>query len=271
MAADSLAKVMQSLAQVMRSEFSATENAVHRGGKGHAREEIVQSFLTKYLPRHVEATARGEIITSTGEVSSESDILIIDRNTPPFLSMRDFRIVPSECVYGVLEVKSRLSGPELVKDCEKIKKAKSLPKTAFLPLRGVQVLSARVPEYLLMAGLIFAFGSIDLSRLGVQFKNWCDGQDAALVPDGIWVLGKGGLVWSTPGSEGFHPRASLGCELRVVHADPAQDVLLLFATHLSALFAYARMPPLNLDEYSVAAFEKLEVESLPVDLNEGNS
>jgi hypothetical protein len=171
MAADSLAKVMQSLAQVMRSEFSATENAVHRGGKGHAREEIVQSFLTKYLPGHVEATARGEIITSTGEVSSESDILIIDRNTPPFLAMRDFRIVPSECVYGVLEVKSHLNGPKLIKDCEKIKKAKSLPKTAFLPPRGVQVLSARALEYRLMAGLIFAFGSINLSSLGGLCKT----------------------------------------------------------------------------------------------------
>lgn len=266
MVADSLARVMQSLAHLMRAEFSATETVVHRGGKGHAREEIVQSFLTKYLPGHVEATARGQIITSTGEVSSESDILIIDRSTPPFLRMRDFRIVPSECAYGVLEVKSRLTGPELVKDCEKIRKVKSLPKTAYRPERGIRVLSAQVPEYMRMAGLIFAFNSIDLASLGVQFRDWCAGQDAALVPDGVWILGKGGLVWSTPGSEGFHPRPSPGCELRVVRADPVQDVLLLFATHLSALFAYARMPPLNLDEYSDSAFQNLSVDSLPVDL-----
>ena len=154
MTADSLARVMQSLAQLMRAEFSATEIIVHRGGKGHAREEIVQSFITKYLPGHVEATSRGQIITSTGEVSSESDILIIDRSAHPFLRMRDFRIVPSGCVYGVLEVKSRLTGSELVKDREKIKKAKSLPKTAYLPRRGIHVVSAQMPEY-------FAHGRFD--------------------------------------------------------------------------------------------------------------
>ena len=266
MVADSLARVMQSLAQLMRAEFSATETVVHRGGKGHAREEIVQSFLTKYLPSHVEATARGQIITSTGEVSSESDILIIDRSTPPFLRMRDFRIVPSECTYGVLEVKSHLTGSELIKDCEKIKRVKSLPKTAYRPQRGVRVLRAEVPEYLRTAGLIFAFNSINLTSLGAQFRNWCAGQDATLVPDGVWILGKGGLVWSTPGTEGLHPRPVAGCELRVVRADPVQDILLLFATHLSALFAYAEMPPLNLDKYSDTEFENLNIDCLSVDL-----
>jgi hypothetical protein len=81
------------------------------------------------------------------------------------------------------------------------------------------------------------------------------------------------VVWfgPRPGNEGFQYQPSRGCELRVVHADPVQDVLLLFATHLSALFAYAQMPPLNLDEYSAAALEKLTIDRLSVDLNEGSS
>jgi hypothetical protein len=130
----------------------------------------------------------------------------------------------------------------------------------------VRVLRAEAPEYLRTAGLIFAFNSINLASLGAQFRNWCAGQDAALVPDGVWILGKGGLVWSTPGIEGLHPRPVPGCELRVVSADPVQDILLLFATHLSALFAYAEMPPLNLDKYSDTEFEDLNIDCLPVDL-----
>lgn len=124
---------MASVAKRMREEFEETAVVNHRGGKGASREDIVRDFVARYLPRSAEATGRGEIITADGQVSPECDIMIVDRSTPPLMDSRDFRIVPAECVHGVIEVKSRLDGRELLDACEKIQAVKSLPKTAYGP------------------------------------------------------------------------------------------------------------------------------------------
>jgi len=264
---NAFAEIMRSVAQRMRAEFAETAAASHRGGKGATREEIVQSFLARYLPGHVEATARGEIITASGEVSAECDILIADRSTPPLLDKRDFRIVPSECVHGVVEVKSRLDGRELRDACEKIKRAKSLPKTAYSPSLGFEheiIFYGRPYRYTPTAGLIFAFDSMGLEEVASQFARWCAGQDAALVPDGIWILGKGYLLWAPPRGENFEPRPAPGYEIAVVRAHPSDDIMLQLAIHLSLLFAYAWMPPLKLQDYGGGASEGEIISRLPV-------
>lgn len=250
------AEIMRSVAQRMRGEFAETDAATHRGGKGATREEIIQSFVARYLPGHVEATSRGEIVTASGGVSAECDILIVDSSTLPLLDKRDFRIVPSECVHGVVEVKSHLDGRELRDACEKIKRAKSLPKTAYGPSLGFEheiIFYGRPYRYTPTAGLIFAFGSMRLEEVASQFSSWCAGQDLALVPDGIWIFGQGYLVWSRPRNAGFEPRPEPGCEIAVVRADPDNDILLQLAIHLNVLFTNAWMPPLNLGDYGRGA------------------
>jgi hypothetical protein len=60
-------------------------------------------------------------------------IVIMDPSTPPFWSEQDYRIVPAECVYGVIEVKSSLDTKELCSAWEQIAQVKALPKTAYHP------------------------------------------------------------------------------------------------------------------------------------------
>jgi hypothetical protein len=124
---------MASVAKRMRAEFEETSTVNHHGGKGATREDMIRGFLARYLPRSAEATGPGEIITADGHVSPECDIMIIDRSTPPLMDTREFRIVPAECVHGVVEVKSRLDGRELLDGCKKIQAVKSLPKTVYGP------------------------------------------------------------------------------------------------------------------------------------------
>ena len=62
----------------------------------------------------------------SGEVSNECDVLLFDRSTPPFLGDEDGILVPAECVYGVVEVKSYLSRRQLIDGCEKIRRAKTV-------------------------------------------------------------------------------------------------------------------------------------------------
>ena len=87
------------------------------------------------MPGTVEVVHNAEIITATGESSRQCDIVIVDKNTPKLRDIKSHRIIPVECVYGVIEVKSRLTSPELIKACENIATVKRLPRNAYVKLR----------------------------------------------------------------------------------------------------------------------------------------
>jgi hypothetical protein len=254
---------MVSVAQRMRAEFNETASMKHRGGKGAAREDIVRDFMTRYLPGQVEVTGRGEIITTDEQVSPECDIMVVDRNAPPFTDRRSFRIVPAECVHGIVEVKSRLDGRELRDACEKIKAVKSLPKTAYAPpppgSEPLRALFYGLPyNYTPTAGLIFAFDSISLEELAEQFADWSSRKDIALIPDGVWVLDKGHLLWSAANGN-LLPRPDPQSDIAVVQADADRSNLLYLAIQLGILFSYAWMPPLSLQQYAGIASGGTEI------------
>jgi hypothetical protein len=256
-------KIMASVAQRMRAEFDQTAAMRHRPGKGATREEIVREFIAKYLPGQADVTGRGEIITADEQVSGECDIMIVDRSTPPFTDYRDFRVVPAECVHGVVEVKSFLDGRELLGACEKIEAVKSLPKTAYGPPPDGNLRRApfygQVYDYTPTAGLIFAFDSISLEELGRQFADWCNGKHPSLVPDSVWVLGKGQLLWAARENRDLKARADPDADLVVIRADPDQGNLLPLAIQLSILISYAWMPPLALQDYASHGSDGAEI------------
>jgi hypothetical protein len=102
------------VAKKVRADFEESAHTQHRGSRGTEREEILAKFLELYMPGTVEVVHNAEIITTTGEISKQCDIVIVDRNTPKLRDIKSHRIIPVECVYGVVEVKSRLNGPELI-------------------------------------------------------------------------------------------------------------------------------------------------------------
>jgi hypothetical protein len=101
-----LVDVLDSTARKMLVDFEASGAVEHRRSKGTIREAYLLDYLRKYLPRAVKAEHSGEAVTVDGEVSKECDIMILDPSTPPFRDEEDYRIVPIECVQGVIEVKS---------------------------------------------------------------------------------------------------------------------------------------------------------------------
>jgi len=251
MASETFAQIMASVGRRMRAEFDETAAVSHRGGKGADREEIVRKFVRNCLPRQTEVAGRGEIITADEQVSPECDLMVIDATAPPLMDEREHRIVPAELVYGVVEVKSRLDGRELLDACKKIKAVKSLPKTAYAPpADGNQRLYSyygQIHAHTPTAGLIFAFDSIGLDKLSAQFIDWCTHTDGKLVPDGVWILGKGSLQWSESGE--VRPRPGPQSDLAVIRADPDHGNLVGLAMQLNALFAYAWLRPVDLRKY----------------------
>jgi hypothetical protein len=110
----------------------------------------------------------------------------------------------AECVHAIVEMKSHLDGRELLDACEKIRAVKALPKTAFARTRSLLEMSemyGRNYWYTPTAGLIFAFDSIDPEELGRQLAAWCRDKDVVHVPDGVYILNKAHLLWSTPAGE----------------------------------------------------------------------
>lgn len=247
-----LANLMHSVAVRMRVDFERSKQFRHHGQAGATRETLVRNFVSDYLPAHVEAIHSAEIVSVGGATSSECDIVVCDKSTPRLLDMEDYRVIPNECVYGVLEVKSRLNKPELLDACAKIKRAKMLAKTAYYrdahPVR--RDYHGRKIDYFPTHGIIFAFDSIELKRLANHLIAWCSDNPAEFLPDSIWVLGKGFLQWTNPENGNIDRRPEYEVGLLVARPAENEDVLFPMVVHLNMAFADARMAPLKLGQYA---------------------
>jgi hypothetical protein len=245
-----LEQALHSVARRMKEEFEATRAFQHTGGKGTSREGIFHTFAKSHLPGHVEARHNAEIISVDGQKSAQCDTVICDRSTPPLLDSGGYAIVPNECVYGLIEVKSFLDRDGLREDCEKIRKAKSLPKSAYQKNLGDQ--RRQAPDGYKpfpTVGMIFAFDSINPITLGNHLAEWCNEHDRSLCPDAIWILGKGYFGWLTPDQEALRP-ALPGTNLHLVDPVPDGDIIYPLAIYMNAAFATAWIPPFDLMAYA---------------------
>jgi hypothetical protein len=234
-----LGERLSAAARTMRSKFQETINIQQNEASGTEREAILANFLSKYLSPNIEIARQAEIISGDGRVSSVHDLVIIDNNAPLLQDLDTHRIIPIEYVYGVIEVKSKLTGPELKKDCEKIRKLKLLARGKSQAF-----------------GIIFGYDSIRLENLGHRFYNWCEEQESVDAdPDSVWVLDKGMLSWGPVGGvSGIYSRiiASDSRELRMLSPvqDPERaDVLLRLVLQLSSLIATTPLPPFRINDY----------------------
>lgn len=173
------------------------------------------------MPGTVEVVHNAEIITATGESSRQCDIVIVDKNTPKLRDIKSHRIIPVECVYGVIEVKSRLTSPELIKACENIATVKRLQRNAYVKLRKAPMDFAG-PQYPSppIFGYAFSFGGIQLKNLGRKFFEWCENNPQETHPDAVWVADSGMIVWGpTNGAQIWHPN--------IIHPQTERDLLIL--------------------------------------------
>ncbi|WP_174545783.1 DUF6602 domain-containing protein [Nocardiopsis dassonvillei] len=251
---ETLGNILDSVAKQIHAEFEQSRNFKHNGESGTSRELLIKKFLSRYIPSHVEAIHNAEVISANGKVSPQSDILIIDRGTPPFTTLEGYRIIPNECVYGLVEVKTKLDRKQLTDACEKIAETRSLPKTAYRPIKGTiprfTETYGRKWDFFPTSGLIVAFGSIKLETLGRHLMDWCRTRSLIERPDSVWVIGKGYLQWGDPRTGTLYRSPREGASLFQVDAIPENDILLALALHLNIHFSDAWMNPLSLTPYS---------------------
>jgi len=118
----------------MRRDFERASSIKHSGDKGNARENILRKFLKEsgYIPdKFGISDGSSHIISSTGHISNQTDLLIYDKlNTPKLISIENIQYFPIESVYGIIEVKSNIDSKDTLYDAlNKIKTFKSLRKS----------------------------------------------------------------------------------------------------------------------------------------------
>jgi hypothetical protein len=240
-----LRPVLASVADRMVADLKASGVAKHGGSKGTVREaQLLSNYLGKYLPRNVRAEHSGEVVAVNGERSQQCDILIVDPSTPPFWDEEDYRIVPAECVYGVIEVKSSLDSKELKKAWKLIADVKALPKTAYSldePPGRTRLRYGQALPYIPTVGMVFAYDGISLDTLCDTFDKLALKYPCERWVDSIWVLNKGYIIWSNP----FEP----GRGGYMAWEATAQEMLLPLTAHLHQHFGTAWMPDFNIMDY----------------------
>ncbi|MEV6422636.1 DUF6602 domain-containing protein [Streptomyces sp. NPDC051662] len=254
---EKLGIILSSVAKRMRADFEQSRVFNHNGEAGTSREVLVRNFLSSYLPAHVRAVHNVEIITSSGSVSSQCDVAIVDKETLPLTSLEGYQVIPNECTYGIVEVKTNLTRAELFNACDKISKVRKMEKTAYrrIPntIERTTVAYGNMYDHFPTSGIVVAFNSGNLETLGNHLMEWCSTHQVHEWPDSVWVLGKGNLQWQGKASGLLERTPSPGASLVQIDSWEDDDILLPLALHLNIHFSEAWMHPLNLVPYAGSA------------------
>jgi hypothetical protein len=167
------AGLFQDIADTIRLDLSRTRRALrHRGLRGGGAED---SFRAE------------------GGRTKQLDVVIYDAaKTPTFYRSESVRVLPVECVYAVIEVKSFLDSGELRTSIVNMESVKSLDKKAIIhPSRFIPVLDkpdntafyreqvitgfhlyGNVWEYWPINYFVFAYDSIDLHAIAQAMVDY---------------------------------------------------------------------------------------------------
>ena len=134
------------------------------------REQDLRDFLQKHLPKKYGVT-KGEIVTQTGEHSHAADIIIFDALNYPVFYSQQCLVIPIEGVYGIIEVKTKLSKTAIQEDIKKIQRFKSLAPSELSLIQTREYMTLHRPTK--PFGVIFAYELADnsLDSLLLNYKE----------------------------------------------------------------------------------------------------
>lgn len=185
----------------------ARKNSTHPGLKGDSAESIVRSFLIKYLPKNLEIST-GHIFDINKKFSNQIDIIIHEKSRTPIMYLNEekqLKLIPVECVYSVIEVKSFLNKTELTKKrgvFDNMYSVRDLEKKAFYEEGAIKCPTENYGQSWKdwpINYFVFAFNSTSLKTIAQQINDYHI--KYALPPerriDMVCVLGKGLVVNQT--------------------------------------------------------------------------
>lgn len=157
---------------------------IHPGEYGEYREDLLNKFLSLYIPENY-GISSGFIITPNGEISSQCDIIIYDKSkTPKIQNMEKQRFFPIETILGVGEVKSTINTiGELNQYLRKLSKVKILRKSIKNPnpykranynksFNPDEIFSDNIFTFLLCYKLNFKLDLTKIDYENIDIKLW---------------------------------------------------------------------------------------------------
>lgn len=236
----------------MRADFDCARASLsHPGLKGTAFEGTVKSFLRSYLLDRLEV-ATGQLVDSTGAMSKQLDLIIFDKAKTPILFDNEVQVVPVECVYAVIEVKSRLDPAALPSIHANMLSVKLMQKTAYYDGQSaiVETNDLYGQQWRMWPTNYFVFGfeSPDPKALQLPMIEYHNNslQTPHLRIDLMCILDQGVYLNYTRRDGKFHSLPSFGSVPVYVATDQS---LLLFYTLVAHLMNQARTPNFRFTDY----------------------
>ncbi|WP_210529878.1 DUF6602 domain-containing protein [Rubellimicrobium arenae] len=132
-----LEEIFEARSNILRAQLLAIRSAFHHAGlKGTSVEQAVADVLREILPDNIGITS-GIAIDSQRNTSRQLDIILYDKaRTPMLFSIGGQSLVPIECVFFVIEVKTKLTKAEYDSCVQSCKSVKELCRTAYYPVIG---------------------------------------------------------------------------------------------------------------------------------------
>lgn len=215
-------KIFQSIGKRMIIDFEVSADMGHHGNRGDYREDVLAKFLKEgKIPKQYNIGS-GEIISRYSESSKQMDLIIYDSlKSIQFVSSESVQIYPIESIYGVIEVKSKLSKTKLIESLENIKSIKSMSSHTQISkkLGQADLHYSTNPPF----GIIFAYGlsGNSLDSLKDNLSEWMKQNPPRVWPNMICILNEGIIK--------FRDSQKLSKEL--LHSNEINDSVYIDAIH----------------------------------------
>jgi hypothetical protein len=229
-----LSTYFHALSEVMAAEsrLLAQVYSSHHGKLGENREAVLQRFFSTYLPQRF-GVGTGFALLGAEQVSTQQDVVIYDRlNNPVLFPESAAPLFPPSALVAVIEVKSKLTRPELRRTVAKSVELK----------RGIRASFAHHPSPPQTEALscLFAF-DVGKRPLAGLLDLLVDDEDALGAEpidrlDLLCVLQKGLIVGG-----GVFYSLSMGGEVLTPHAPPHHQRCMALESEHELLLFYSRL------------------------------
>lgn len=197
-----LEKIFEHMSKKMIIEWERIKESLpHSGLKGTAFEGEFKKFLRAYIPLNLEISS-GIVVDSNDNESRQLDVIIHDAlKTPSLFNESGIIVIPIECVYAVIEVKSNIDSAKTIGEIfVNMKSVKDLKKTSYIQPTGnvKRVVTEYGTEWEIWPTnyFVFALDSMKLTTIVDELnkKNQDEGREVSKRIDCICVLNEGVIM-----------------------------------------------------------------------------
>ena len=239
----------------MLVDYERTKDLRHPRDLGDTRERILWKFLSfsGYLPARYSVSDRSvRVVSTTGHMSREIDIALYDKLDAVTLMNREeiYQVLPLESVYGVIQIKSRLTADTIQDGLKNIASFKSLNRRQ-LPTGGftIHIGPKRSDRGF---GLLFAYESdLSLVKIIAELKSFSATRRQQEWTNFVFVLNQGFVFHGEENAARYANEAIESIRSLQMQGRPDREGVGLFTFYslLLALLRGTETRPADVDAY----------------------